>query len=66
MEKAAIKLDRKEIFAKFVEIYKNFKKNSNFKYTPLDQMYGEKSVLTNFDQNMAKLDQNFDQLWPFS
>ena len=29
-------------------------------------MYGEKSVLTNFDQNMAKFGQNFDQIWPFS
>ena len=35
LEKAAIKLDRKDIFVKFVKIYKKFKKMSNFKFNPI-------------------------------
>ena len=54
------------MFAKFVEIYKKFKKMSNFKFNPIRPNVWWKISLTNFDQNMAKLGQNFDQIWPFS
>ncbi len=29
-------------------------------------MYGEKSMLTHFDPNMAKFGKNFDQIWSLS
>ena len=48
---------------KFTKVSKKFQ---IWNLPPLDQMYGEKKVLTNFDPNMAKFGQNLDQIWPFS
>ena len=65
-------MPEKANFSKFWPNLQNFqkKKNSNkfeiLNLSPWDQMFGEKSVLTNFDPNMAKFGQNIDQIWSLS